>query len=253
MVARRMNYLRKLLVCDDVLLQGALHLHTGSTMWRVWAQDFNFIKSRFPTLESLPNAVHNDIASINTWISFIIPADTTWHQMLQLLTRQKTTPHLRCHSLTLTHMFDPYLDNNNDTNTGPHQLPPHPHPHVQPFTIPTPTSTLDPHFDDNHHCHIYFAYFQNRKPLTHHKRTAHGIISPISLRIRNNTCPTCGSQLSTRSQLHQHLANRLICSLPLVMFTDPMSTEEYYNNIHELNTCNTAMSRTVIPRRGPIQ
>eukprot|EP00971_Amphidinium_carterae_P264015 5237608-Amphidinium_carterae.2 len=32
-----------------------------------------------------------------------------------------------------------------------------------------------------------------------------------------------------------------------------MSTDDYYANIHVLNTSNTSMSRTVIPRRGPIQ
>eukprot|EP00971_Amphidinium_carterae_P155560 3084832-Amphidinium_carterae.1 len=32
-----------------------------------------------------------------------------------------------------------------------------------------------------------------------------------------------------------------------------MSTDEYYANIHTLNTSNTSMSRTTIPRRGPTQ
>eukprot|EP00971_Amphidinium_carterae_P194690 3863676-Amphidinium_carterae.1 len=91
-----------------------------------------------------------------------------------------------------------------------------------------------------------------RHLLASHKRAAHNVFNPLSLRLLDNSCPTCGTHLGSRSQILQHLANRPDCALHTFHNLSPLSTEEHKETIHARNSNDTTFTRCLIPKRGPI-
>eukprot|EP00971_Amphidinium_carterae_P281539 5589655-Amphidinium_carterae.1 len=77
--------------------------------------------------------------------------------------------------------------------------------------------------------------FGTSRGLAVHRRLSHKLVPPLALRVKTNTCIACGTQLQTRTQLLQHVANRLDCGLYTLHHSDPMSTEEYDATVSTLN------------------
>eukprot|EP00971_Amphidinium_carterae_P077267 1525958-Amphidinium_carterae.6 len=234
---RRLNFMRKVIVSEDKILRAMTAVSGKTSMWPCWLRDLALLRDLTPTLTALPIPTKQTFA---TWLHYIIPGDTTWTALLKHHTTHTHTPARNQYALSLTALYDPYTH-------GEAQLPPH---DQQP---PPPPPAIAAHrpFNADRHCNICFKEFNTTKGLLSHKRGAHNIHNPLSLRLHNTTCPTCSSQLQTRSELLQHLANRPECSLPM-MELPAMTTEQYNASIWALNHEDATFTRERIPKRGPI-
>eukprot|EP00971_Amphidinium_carterae_P339735 6477704-Amphidinium_carterae.2 len=103
-----------------------------------------------------------------------------------------------------------------------------------------------------HQCHLCWKEFATNKGLMVHKRLKHHVFPPIVLRLRSNECPGCSAQLKSRSQALQHVQGRLSCALHVMQVCEPMSTAEYLAQVPTLNRTDTSLTRSRIPRTGPI-
>eukprot|EP00971_Amphidinium_carterae_P041584 816718-Amphidinium_carterae.2 len=99
------------------------------------------------------------------------------------------------------------------------------------------------------HCDKVFG---TKRGLASHMRTRHQIYPPLALRTYSTDCPACGAQLMSRNNLLQHLANRLVCGLHVLEHVPPMSYETYRAKVHDLDTVRSVLTRTTVPRTGPI-
>eukprot|EP00971_Amphidinium_carterae_P066482 1316618-Amphidinium_carterae.1 len=87
--------------------------------------------------------------------------------------------------------------------------------------------------------------------LLAHKLKHHKIVPPMSLRTRSTSCVVCGSQLGTRARLLDHLRKKLSCLLWTLANVNPMTLDEYYTTVGQLNGVNNLLDR-VLPKTGPI-
>eukprot|EP00971_Amphidinium_carterae_P337571 6474448-Amphidinium_carterae.1 len=243
-MARRLGFLRKMVTADDRILRAMCAISSKPSMWTMWFKDLELLKAGTPTLATLPAP---NRTTFHVWLQFIIPADTVWPALLRHHTRHKAVASRQLSQLDLTALLDPYAFVWPDIAAadGPEQRDQHQDARV--------VARAQVHQDGAALlCDACGRLFGTRKGLLSHRRTAHNIQNPLSLRLFSNKCPTCNTQLGTRSQVLQHLANRPECSIPMMRDVEPMTEESFKASIATLNKQDTTFSRSTIPRRGPI-
>eukprot|EP00971_Amphidinium_carterae_P077565 1533263-Amphidinium_carterae.1 len=225
--------------CGNELVEACAILSPKHSIVTAWFHSLDRLRTKVPALQGLPAATD---LTFHSWVSFIVPAQNAWKNLLKKhLTGTTWTPLRQQHSDTAAQIL---------TSQGVEQPP------MQVHTPPPAHEQDDGHdgaLDDIElTCAICQKKFGTAKGLASHKRASHKIIPPLALRTYGTDCPACGTQLLTRNSLLQHLATRLVCSLHVMEYIQPMDEATYRSRVHELDTERSLLSRRIVPRTGPI-
>eukprot|EP00971_Amphidinium_carterae_P326410 6457165-Amphidinium_carterae.1 len=251
LTARRLTFLQSVMSCGNPLIEACAMLKPKDSVTTAWYQALNQLRERVPSLGQLPAA---DSGTFSTWIGFIIPAQSTWKSMLKkTFTQPVLTAVRKQHTLSVMHFDinigvdmiarqapDDRVEQNLENDgmrigDGEHEMDEHDVADVIELTC--------------RHCGKVFG---TKRGLASHLRTKHQIYPPLALRTYSTDCSACGAQLLSRNNLLQHLANRLVCGLYVLENGPPMSYETYRSKVHELDTERSVLTRTRVPRTGPI-
>eukprot|EP00971_Amphidinium_carterae_P348944 6490756-Amphidinium_carterae.1 len=248
LTARRLTFLQSVMSSGNPLIAACANLRPKDSVTTAWYSCLNHLRSRVPSLSGLPEA---NSGTFSTWLSFIIPAQTSWRSLLKrTLTQYVSTDVRKQHSLIVAH----FRSASNGAALRDQFIP---NPQFDHLVVDPDDNAQEQHGVDEpdvieltcRHCDKVFG---TRRGLASHMRTRHHIYPPLALRTYSTKCPACGVQMLTRNNLLQHLANRLVCGLHVLEHVEPMSADVYHARVHELDTERAVLSRDIVPRTGPI-
>eukprot|EP00971_Amphidinium_carterae_P331936 6465802-Amphidinium_carterae.1 len=217
----------------------ALSCIAQQSVWTSWLSSLTRIQQKCPDLATLPVPAAQ---TFHTWLAMILPAAAEWKLLARRTLVQCHPPKIDLHSnyTVISHkMLEPdgllLLPIDLDVYPADENIE-----HVEMEEAPT------------HCCPICEKTFATHAGLSTHKMRQHTLIPPLALRVRTTSCTCCGAQMGTRSRLLGHLQGKLACALHVVANTEPMSLQEYFDNVGTLNKCNELLTRSRLPRTGPI-
>eukprot|EP00971_Amphidinium_carterae_P272352 5405215-Amphidinium_carterae.3 len=246
-LARRLCFLQRVLVSPRPQVQALVALCGDFTFWKQWLADLAWLQTLAPELQHLPLPAYETRA---VWISHIVLADSLWVRLLRKHLTQHCASPWRSKKVIPPFVFtDTYtlIDVAEQSLEVPVDAPPDSDLVGGQADPGDPLDLARPFV-----CPDCGKGFTSNRGLLSHRRGAHKWIPPIPLRLTSNTCPCCLSQAKSRSQILQHVQSRLVCAAYVLLNCEPMSPATYERRIKELNSTNSELSRTAIPRTGPI-
>eukprot|EP00971_Amphidinium_carterae_P293688 5830841-Amphidinium_carterae.1 len=247
---QRLLFVQRLLASDNPLIHAVMFITGPCTFWATWNKDLATLQERVVRLQQLPKP---DVNTRSTWCHYILMAGTEWRGTIRSHFQQHHNTDLRQMYTVPAHIFTDVYHHDAIPN---HVV----QPHEDEDNYPEPILPRD-HPDDElpadvnlsrHTCDVCDKEFTTYRGLALHRRRVHEILPPLALRVKDNVCIICGSQLSSRVHLLEHLSKRMECGLGVLTQVTPMSHQEYHDNIAAWSRANTSLTRTSIPRTGPI-
>eukprot|EP00971_Amphidinium_carterae_P335987 6472090-Amphidinium_carterae.1 len=239
LIARRLSFLQSVMSSGNGLVQACSILKPRHSIFTAWCHGLNQVRGRSEAFQALPVATE---VTFGAWVGMIVPAQNSWKTLLKrCFTRVTLTPLRKQHSATVSQVVStrclasPMALQRRAVENEPTEM-------VEELALDDIELT----------CQWCAKRFATTRGLASHKRTQHGHIPPLALRTHGTACPACGTQLLTRNSLLQHLANRLVCSLYVMEYIQPMDEGTYRAQVHKLDTERSMLSREVVPRTGPI-
>eukprot|EP00971_Amphidinium_carterae_P328869 6460965-Amphidinium_carterae.1 len=200
-------------------------------MWHQWLSDLRLLQDQ-GQLTDLPAPCMD---CVSTWAQRIILLQMDWKRILRTALLPAHKP-----SATAVRRL---------------AYPPNPRaPHLfdDEFAIPVANVLVDTELEYDYDCNVCNRSFKSYTALATHKRAAHQLYNPLSLRISTTFCPACLSHLGTRAKVLLHLRDRLECSLIVLDSIPAPPLQSFLESLPRLNKLNTCHTRKLIPRRGRI-
>eukprot|EP00971_Amphidinium_carterae_P327661 6459124-Amphidinium_carterae.4 len=237
----RLSFLRRVVMADNPLVRAATTVTCKGSLWPLWIADLSMLQDKGLFLE-LPAP---SFGSIGHWIQHIILLQSSWKRILKenLLPRHKPS------ASAVRLLSQPRRDGVarvGDQPVGPAE------PVVELELHPGNGQQVVEPAEEVHRCNVCDRAFNSSTGLATHKRSAHQLYNPLSLRITTTFCPVCLSHLGTRAAVLRHLNARLECSLVVLDSIPAPPIHSFVEQLHSLNKANTCHTRTKIPRRGRI-
>eukprot|EP00971_Amphidinium_carterae_P027415 539769-Amphidinium_carterae.1 len=185
--------------CGNPLIEACATMKPRDSVTTAWYQALNQLRARVPSLGQLPEA---NSGTFSTWISFIIPSQSTWKSMLRkTFTQPVMTETRKQHALSVTH-FDTGLvvELLGELPVGqlPHDLMQQEAEHNG-MRIDNGEHEIDEPDVIELTCRHCDKIFATKRGLASHMRTRHQIYPPLALRTYSTDCPACGAQLLSRN------------------------------------------------------
>eukprot|EP00971_Amphidinium_carterae_P334151 6469244-Amphidinium_carterae.1 len=225
----RLNFLRRVLVADNRLVRACSAVFCRGSLWNLWLADLKHVHEH-GVLPSLPTPSPQ---CIPIWCQSVILLEGKWKSELKRVLLPLTRP---------SPCAVRRLATGKDTLIVVEAVAEHPDAHIE----------QQPPQDLPFKCPECDRCFATNRAVATHKRQAHALFHPTSLRVTTTHCPICLSHLGTRARVLLHLRQRLECSLQLVHLYPSLPVEAFTQQLHSLNSVNTFHTRTHIPRRGRI-
>eukprot|EP00971_Amphidinium_carterae_P117186 2321187-Amphidinium_carterae.1 len=237
----RLSFLRRVVMADNPLVRAATTVTCKGSLWPLWIADLRLLQDKGLFLE-LPAP---SFETVGQWIQHIILLQSRWKGVLKenLLPRHKPSASaVRLLSQPRGEGVARVCEQHVDL--------------AEPRVEPELHHVLGQHIvepaEEVHRCHVCDRVFNSSTGLATHKRSAHQLYNPLSLRITTTFCPVCLSHLGTRAAVLRHLNARLECSLVVLDSIPAPPIHSFVDQLHSLNKANTCHTRTRIPRRGRI-
>eukprot|EP00971_Amphidinium_carterae_P117238 2322384-Amphidinium_carterae.3 len=236
----RLSFLRRMVMADNPLVKAAATVTCKGSLWPLWIEDLRSLQS-MGLFSELPAP---SFECVGQWIQHIILMQKSWKRVLKdnLLPRHKPSAgavrmlsHIHVDGIAHADALLGREAMNQELELHPEQQPHIEVPAVAVFS-----------------CHLCDRTFNSSTGLATHKRAAHQLYNPLSLRITTTHCPVCLSHLGTRAAVLCHLNARLECSLIVLDSIPAPLIHTFTEQLHSLNKANTCHTRTKIPRRGRI-
>eukprot|EP00971_Amphidinium_carterae_P034234 673924-Amphidinium_carterae.1 len=215
--SQRLLFLQRLLVSDNPINHALMCIGGARTVWATWLKDLDELRKRIEKFHHMPTPNMdtrpiwcNYIIFIIIIIIIIIVAE--WRTMIKthLQRRHKTAIH-KLRTIPPHFFTDTYHDPISTHVPLIHITVPPP----QQAEMPDDVTHAEPHPDPpvKFTCHICNRTFDSHRGVSLYKRRMHDIMPALALRIKDNKCIICGSQLTSPLHLLEHLSKRLECGL----------------------------------------
>eukprot|EP00971_Amphidinium_carterae_P221330 4393973-Amphidinium_carterae.1 len=209
-------------------IQAALQCTSKSSLWTSWLAVLERVHVNLPSLATMPVP---SIWCFQNWLAMMTIAGKQWKSMVQE-SFGLARPTAQLSKIYTIHAA-----------SIPRHLAEHEVEGFLDMEQPDPEETLQ--------CPYCDQQCKGGRGLLAHKLKTHRIVPPLALRTRGTVCLSCGSQMGTRARLLDHLRRKLSCALWTTHHVEPMSSEDYYATVADLNTVDELGTRD-LPRTGPI-